>query len=116
LSNESMQKKIFLWNYVDAFSIWDRFQLLDVGGFDASLDCLEDYEMWQHLATDGRRIVFVPAVLGYYYILPSPMPGNPRKHKMAEARLVRVFNQLKVRELLQMNIYHIRYHPELGYI
>src|SRR6185437_3057179 len=29
VSNESMQKRIFqTWNYVDAFSVWDRQQLL----------------------------------------------------------------------------------------
>ena len=60
-SNESIQKRLFQGNYVDAFSVWDRFQLLDVGGYDASYHFGEDYEMWLHLATNGRRIVFVPA-------------------------------------------------------
>ena len=40
---------------------------------------VEDYEMWLHLATNGRRIVFVPAVLGYYYLLPGSMRAIAQK-------------------------------------
>jgi glycosyltransferase involved in cell wall biosynthesis len=117
LSNESIQKRFFGGiNYVDAFSVWDRFQLQDVGGFDTSYHSLEDYEMWMHLATSGRRIVFVPAVLGYYYLLPSAMSGDIPKQDLVRARLDRVFNQLKVRDFLNMNTCHLRFHPELGYI
>jgi glycosyltransferase involved in cell wall biosynthesis len=118
LSNESIQKKLFRYqsNYVDAFSVWDRLQLLDVGGYDASLHFLEDHEMWLHLATNGRRIVFVPAVLGYYYILPAAMSRDIPKQEIVAARLVRIFNQVNVRELLQVNTCHLRYHPDLGYI
>jgi glycosyltransferase involved in cell wall biosynthesis len=117
VSNESMQKRLFqTWNYVDAFSVWDRHQLLDVGGFDESLQYLEDYEMWQHLATNGRRIVFVPAVLGYYYIMPSAMSNDRRPQEAAMARMRRIFDQTKTRELLPMSSCHLRYHPALGYI
>ena len=115
-SNESIQKRLFQGNYVDAFSVWDRVQLFDVGGYDASLHCLEDHEMWLHLATNGRRIVFVPAVLGYYYILPAAMSRDVPKQEIGAARLIRVFNQCKVRELLHVNTCHLRYHPDLGYI
>jgi succinoglycan biosynthesis protein ExoO len=117
LSNESIQKRLFRENYVDAFSVWDRHQFLDIGGYDPALHCLEDFEMWLRLATNGRRIVFVPAVLGYYYILPSAMSRDvPKRHQAVARRLFRTFNQLKVRELLQVNTYHIFYHPDLGYI
>ena len=116
LSNESIQKKLFQGNYVDTFSVWDRAQLLDVGGYDASCYFLEDYEMWLHLASNGRRIVFVPAVLGYYYLLPSQKSSDLPKQEIAKARILRIFNQVKVREFLQMNTCHLRYHPALGYI
>jgi hypothetical protein len=113
-----MQKRLFRYdvNYIDAFSVWDRLQLLDVGGYDASLHFLEDHEMWLHLATNGRRIVFVPVVLGYYYILPSAMSRDVPKQKTVAARLVRIFNQVNVRELLKLNTCHLRYHPDSGYI
>jgi glycosyltransferase involved in cell wall biosynthesis len=118
LSNESIQKKLFRYgsNYVDAFSIWDRLQLRDVGGYDASLQALEDHEMWLHLATNGRQIVFVPAVLGYYYILPAAMSRDSPKQESTAARLVRIFNQLGAREFLHVNTCHIMYHPDLGYL
>ena len=56
---------------LDARPVRDKNQLRDVGGYDTSYNTHEDYEMWLHLATNGRRMVFVPAVLGYYYILPE---------------------------------------------
>jgi len=116
LSNESIQRKIFQGNYVDAFSVWDRVQLLDVGGYEASYHFLEDHEMWLHLATNGRKIVFVPAVLGYYYLMPVAMSTNRTEQERVHARNLRIFNQVKVREFLQTNTYHLNYHPELGYI
>ncbi|HKM56127.1 MAG TPA: glycosyltransferase family A protein [Isosphaeraceae bacterium] len=116
-SCESIQKRIFRGgNYVDTFSVWDRAQLLDVGGYDASTHIVEDYELWLHLATNGRRIVFVPAVLGYYYLLPGSNASDRQKADIAESRVLRIFNQVKAREFLQMNTCHLRYHPELGYI
>ena len=80
------------------------------------MSCLEDYEMWMHLATNGRRIVFVPAVLGYYYLMPAAMSNDRTKQANAESRLLRIFNQARVRDFLPMNTNHLRYHPELGYI
>lgn len=116
-SRESIQKRLFLGgNYVDTFSVWDRLQLLDVGGYDTCTHTVEDYELWLHLATNGRRIVFVPAVLGYYYLLPGSTANDPQKVSVAESRLFRIFNQVKAREFLQMNTCHLRYHPEFGYI
>ena len=40
----------------------------------------------------------------------SPTARNCR------ARFLHIFNQVKVREFLQMNTCHLRYHPALGYI
>jgi glycosyltransferase involved in cell wall biosynthesis len=116
LSNESVQKMIFKGNYIDAFSVCDRYQLLDAGGFDETLSCLEDHEMLQHLSANGRRIVFVPAVLGYYYVMPSAMSGDRRIQEAAELRMRRIFDQTRVRDLINMNTNHLRYHPALGYM
>jgi hypothetical protein len=116
LSNESMQYKIFQGNYVDAFSVFDRIQLLDVGGYETSYYALEDYEMWLHLATNGRRIVFVPAVLGYYYTLPVALSTDPQKRDTVATRIARVFNQVNARQFLKTNTLQLRYHPALGYL
>jgi glycosyltransferase involved in cell wall biosynthesis len=116
-SNESFQTRLFGGgNYIDAFSVWDGAQLLDLGGYDTSWNILEDFEMWLHLATNGRRIVFVPAILGYYYVLPVSMVTDRQKLDIAEARLRRIFNQVKAREFLAVNTCHLRYHPQLGYL
>jgi glycosyltransferase involved in cell wall biosynthesis len=116
-SCECFQKRLFRGgNYIDMCSVWDRSQLLDSGGFDSSLSFLEDYEMWLHLATNGRRIAFVPAILGYYYLLPTSSSTDRTRQDAVESRLLRVFDQAKVRQLLPLNTNHLRYHPELGYL
>jgi glycosyltransferase involved in cell wall biosynthesis len=116
-SNESFQKRLF-WggNYLDTFSVCDRLQLIDVGGFNGYFYGIEDYEMWLRLATSGRRIVSVPAVLGYYYLLPTSVSSDLQKQHGEMARIRRVFDQVRAREHLDLNTCHLRYHPELGYI
>jgi glycosyltransferase involved in cell wall biosynthesis len=116
-SNESFQTKIFHGgNYIDTFSVCDRLQLLDAGGLVTSFFGIEDYEMWLHLAASGRRIVFVPAVLGYYYLLPASVSSDRQKQASETARMLRTFDQLRVRDHLDLNTCQLRYHPELGYI
>jgi teichuronic acid biosynthesis glycosyltransferase TuaG len=116
LSNESMQTRIFRGNYVDAFSVFDRLQLLDAGGYEPSLHALEDLELWQHLASNGRRIVFVPVVIGYYYTLPVSMGRDDAKDQAVGARILRIFNQVGIRQGLPINTNQLRYHPDIGYI
>jgi glycosyltransferase involved in cell wall biosynthesis len=116
LSNESMQGRIFQGNYVDAFSVFDRLQLLDAGGYESTFHALEDLELWQHLASNGRRIVFVPVVLGYYYALPVSMGRDDAKDQAVGARILRIFNQVGARPKLPINTNQLRYHPEIGYI
>jgi glycosyltransferase involved in cell wall biosynthesis len=116
LSNESIQFKLFRANYIDAFSLVDRCQLVDLGGYEANYRAQEDHEMWLHLAVNGRKIVFVPLVFGYYYVLPSSMatPGNAQE-KEAVSRTQRIYNQLQAHEHLPLNTQLLRFHPALGY-
>jgi succinoglycan biosynthesis protein ExoO len=117
ISNESMQTKIFQGNYVDAFAVFDRLQILDVGGYHFDERIQEDHELWMHLAANGRRSVFVPVVLGYYYLLPNSMCQVDNKYNpVGRSRIERVFNQLRVRPAMGMNTQHLRYHPEIGYL
>jgi glycosyltransferase involved in cell wall biosynthesis len=116
ISTESFQDRLFDHNYIDALAVFDREQLIDVGGYDASFQTWEDYEFWLHLATNGREVLFVPIVLGYYYLLPSAMCLDPVKAVAAETRLRRVYNQVKARSRVPMRTRHCRYHPELGYL
>jgi glycosyltransferase involved in cell wall biosynthesis len=118
LSNESVQDRLFEGNYIDAFVVADRLQLLDMRGYETSYRALEDHEMWLHLITNGRRIVFLPMAFGYYYVMPSSMEAQARScNKLVEmnARHARIFNQVKARANLPLNSRMLRYHPELGY-
>ena len=115
VSNESFQERIFENNYIDAFTMVDRVQLLDGGGYATYLAAHEDYEQWMHLACNGGRIVFVPLVFGYYYVLPNSMIKEcPCDDVLRRAR--RVFNQLGGRRHLPLATKHLRYHPAIGYV
>ncbi|MGH7867193.1 MAG: glycosyltransferase family 2 protein, partial [Candidatus Dormibacteraceae bacterium] len=117
ISNESMQPRLFKDNYVDGCAVFDRHQLLDVGGYAFDEDLQGDHELWMHLAANGRRSVFVPVVMGYYYLLPGSMGQVDDTSKpVNQNRVNRVFDPLRLRAALPMNTHHLRYHPEIGYL
>jgi glycosyltransferase involved in cell wall biosynthesis len=117
LSNESMQPKLFQRNYVDGFALFDRRQLLDCAGFTANERLREDHELWMHLVASGRRIVFVPVVLGYYYLLPSSIgAADDLFSKDRQPGDARVFDEPRLRASLPANTYHLRHHPQIGYV
>jgi glycosyltransferase involved in cell wall biosynthesis len=116
MSNESVQNKMFRANYVDAFALFDREQLRDAGGYDSALPGREDWELYLHLATSGRRIVFVPIVLGFYHDLPHSMIKGARSEVEEGARCRRIFDQLGLRDQMPINTRHLRYHPDVGYL
>jgi succinoglycan biosynthesis protein ExoO len=116
VSNESFQAVQFERNNIDAFALFDRRQLVDLGGYDNSCPAHEDYELWLHLATNGRRIVFVPMIFGYYYILPGSMLSTPDQHEPIKGRLQRMYNQVSARKHLPFNTERLRYHPAIGYL
>jgi glycosyltransferase involved in cell wall biosynthesis len=115
LSNESFQQRMFQTNYVDAFAMVDRLQLLDAGSYSAHVPALEDYEQWLHLACNGRQIVFVPLVFGYYCLLSGSMITEADGEKL-HGRMRRVFDQFGARRLVPPRTLHRRYHPALGYL
>jgi succinoglycan biosynthesis protein ExoO len=115
MSNESMQAKIFSEDYVGSCAVFDRLQLLDVGGYQFDQDIGAAQELWMHLAANGRRMVFVPAVLGYHYLAPCEAArgeGESRPVKPDHAK--RVFGPVRLRAALPLNTRHLRYHPEIG--
>ncbi len=121
LSDESFQDRIIEDNYIDTLALVDRVQLLEAGGFlaDNRINGREDWELNLHLAFNGRRLVFVPVVMGYYYALPhslitEKMPAEVWQQQLGYVR--RAFNQLGIRRGHLLNTRHLRYHPDLGYI
>lgn len=109
LSNESVQFKLFAGNYIDTFSLVDRCQLLDLGGYESNDRVQPDQEMWLHLAVNGRKIVFVPLAFGYHYVLPGSSAAEP------ESRSRPIYNPLQARAHLPMNSHLLRFHPAMGY-
>ncbi len=117
LNNESFQPKMFDTNYTDGFALFDRIQLLDVGGYTDALPAWEDWEMWLHLATNGREIVFVPMAFGRYYELPDSMLRTAAVHDEANlARSRRMFNQAGFRNASRARTSLMRYLPGVGYL
>lgn len=115
LNNESLQMRIFQGNYIDAFAMVDRMQLLDANRFSASIPAVEDYEMWLHLASNGRRLIFVPLVFGYYYQMPNSMITQ-QDGKTDCSRIKRVFDQAGMRSYLPLPTLNLRYHPATRYV
>lgn len=115
-SNESIQTRIFNMNYVDAFALFDRHQLLDVGGYRGALPAWEDWEMWLHLITSGRRVVFVPLAFGTYYELPHSMIRTHENADYLLSRCQRMFNQVGARDEVSLNASLLRYFPGVGYL
>ena len=119
LSNESFQDRMFDHNYVDAFGVFDRLQLLDCGGYSDArqVRSREDWELYLHLAACGRKVVFVPLVFGFYHDLPGSMiKQSARSEDDQKAHVRRVFDQLGARAKLPLNTRHLRYHPDVGYL
>jgi hypothetical protein len=117
ISNESFQDRMVDENYIDAFALFDRRQVLDAGGYSTSenVQAREDWELYLHLAASGRKIAFVPMVFGVYHELPSSMIQQANdSHPAQKGHVRRAFDQLGVRRHLPMNARHLRYHPDLG--
>ena len=116
LSNESVQFKLFHGNYIDAFALVDRCQLLDLGGYETSSQELEEQEMWLHSAVNGRTIVFVPLAFGYHYVLPDPATSKAGdKATETEACTRRTYDPFQARAHLPLNANLLCFHPDLGY-
>jgi glycosyltransferase involved in cell wall biosynthesis len=113
LSNESVQPSLFTGNYIDTMALADRHQLLDLGGFHDALP-YEDWELWQHLVAEGRLVVFVPVVVGFYYELPLSNLRLARDGSAAWAKSKRIFDQCGFREGARANAYYRRHHPDVG--
>jgi len=122
-STESFQSRMFNDNYISVLVLLDRNQALDAAAFshDVRMKGREDWETYMHLAANGRRMIFVPIAIGYYY---RYLPGSLIKAVLSEAdiqnsymsHLRRVYNQLGLRRRQPMNTLHLRYHPDVGYL
>ncbi|MCA9889676.1 MAG: hypothetical protein KC546_14955, partial [Anaerolineae bacterium] len=93
-------------------------QLTDMGGYLHEKQIVEDWELMNHIATNGRLIVFVPAILGIYYELPGSFVRDydVDHHLKLIARMKRIYDQFGIRKQQMIKARHLRYHPDVGYI
>jgi glycosyltransferase involved in cell wall biosynthesis len=118
VSHQSLAPDIFDDNYVDTMALFDRRQLLDVGGYSGIKGLgLEDWELNLHLVSLGRKVVFVPLVIGFYYVLEGSLTNEIAAHEARNrARFRRCFDQIGLRSKMPMNTRNLRYHPAVGYL
>lgn len=113
LSNEPLQARVYRQNYVDNFALLDVSAALAAGGYQTTRGLLEDWELLMRLLTRQALVVFVPAVLGYYYRLPGAL------HTVAPEALVhrlrRIFDQDELRSR-DGRLLGRMYHPDIGWL
>ena len=122
-SNEVATMRLSGGNYIDAFALVDARKLLRVGGYttDPRVYAYEDWEMILHLIAEEEKIVFVPAVMGYYYrhrgsMLQETLQQGTSIHSgETRALLQRIFTQSGTREWDPTQVGRI-YHPAVGFI
>jgi glycosyltransferase involved in cell wall biosynthesis len=123
--------RLTVGNNVDAFTVVDASKLLRAGGFqsDPRLYAYEDWEMILHLIYEEEKVVFVPAVMGYYYRNPGSMleetfdtqgteeseVGSAQHSPQTVSLVRRMFAQSGTREWDPTRVGYI-YHPAVGYI
>ncbi len=115
-SNESFQNRLFNDNYIDGLALFDRFQVMDVAGYDATYSDTAAWELWGRLAAHGRKIVFVPIAMGRRYEVPDSNQPSLGDRRDSHTRLKTTYDQAGFREQLRTNSHHLRYHPEIGYL
>jgi glycosyltransferase involved in cell wall biosynthesis len=81
--------------YIDAMALFDRDQLIEIGGYDTELYKYgwfgwEDYDLWLRIAGAGLRVSFLPNVLCLY-----------RHHEKAMSNTTNLFERELVVHLLE---------------
>ncbi len=118
ISEDVATMRLSKGNYIDAFALFDTRKLLRMGGYttDPRIFAYEDWEMVLHLIAEEERIVFVPAVMGYYHRQPGSMLQEVSAIREGTYALVqRMFTQSGTREWDPARVGRV-YHPAVGYI
>ncbi len=81
--------------YIDAMAMFDREQLIEIGGYDNDLYKLgwfgwEDYDLWLRIAEAGLRVSFLPNVLCLY-----------RHHERAMSNTTKLFERELIAHLFE---------------
>jgi GT2 family glycosyltransferase len=81
--------------YIDAMAMFDREQLIRIGGYDTELYKLgwfgwEDYDLWLRIAEENLRVSFVPNVLCLY-----------RHHERSMTKTTNLFERQLVERMIE---------------
>lgn len=111
-SNDYIQNEILIDNYVDAFCLINKEKFYDLGGYRTDLNTHEDWELLLHYISEGENIVFVPLIVGYYYVEEASMVQTTN---MSHDRFRRIFNQRRIGLPRAFRARQI-YHPRIGWL
>ncbi len=101
---------------IDAFALFDAGRLLKIGGYHPWFYSGSDWEMILHLISEEEELVFVPAVLGYYYLNEGSMFREAQGNLSSIRSLLRrMYAQTGTREWDTQKVGRT-YHPEIGYV
>jgi glycosyltransferase involved in cell wall biosynthesis len=117
--NRPFDMGMFGRNHIDACALADREKLVQMGGYvtDPRLFGYEDWEMSLHLASNGRKVVYVPEDFGRYYRIPGSMIRDEDvRHGQTLKRINRIFNQVGIRKSMPIRTAGLSYHPDKGYL
>lgn len=112
ISNDYIQDSILVENYVDAFCLLDKQKFYDLGAYRTDLNTHEDWELILHYISEAENIVFVPLVVGYYYVEDASMVQTIA---MNHDRFRRIFNQRRIGLPRAFKARQI-YHPQIGWL
>jgi succinoglycan biosynthesis protein ExoO len=117
-SNEPATLRLTRENYIDAFALVDAEKVLRHGGYtqNPKLSGWEDWELVLYLIAEEESIVFVPVVMGYYYLNRlSMVVETNRTHAERLVAMQRVFAQSGSREWDARRVGRV-YHPDVGFL
>jgi GT2 family glycosyltransferase len=70
-------------NYIVIGAMFSRQMFLDINGFDESLPCIEDWDLWQRLVRHGARVVDVPNAIYRVHVRNGSRNQNTSQHAAA---------------------------------
>ncbi|MBF6557136.1 MAG: glycosyltransferase family 2 protein [Acidimicrobiales bacterium] len=121
-SNEGPTLRLTATNYIDALALVDGQRALAIGGYSvdprSAMAYWEDWEFVLHLIAEESELVFVPTIVGNYYVLPLSMLTDSKNAEHAERDLRtirRIYAQTGTREWDPERIGRV-YHPDIGYL
>lgn len=115
-NNERATMRLSGRSHIDTFALIDVEKMGRAGGYDPWFYSMEDWEMVLHLIAEEEEIVFVPAVLGYYYVYQMSKFRQAKPHLgPLKDHLRRTYSPTGRREWDPERVGRT-YHPDIGFM